>query len=99
MIWRPAGNGGCAGSAFPGNNARVDIAEPGQGRQDGSLFDVCLQLLFRNPQMLILFSCSDVYMGDGSDDPLGGPDVDAEAVGYVCGGEKLGGHKVLPFFN
>ena len=23
---------------------------------------------------------------------------DAEAVGYVCGGKKLGGHVFLPFF-
>ena len=98
MIWRPAGNGGCAGSAFPGDDARVDIAEPGQGRQDGPLFDVLLQLLFRHPQVFVLFSGSDVYVGNGPDDTLGGTDVDAEAVGYVCGGKKLGGHVFLPFF-
>ena len=44
MIWWHAGNGGCAGSAFPGDDSRVDIAEPGQGRQDGPFFDVLLQL-------------------------------------------------------
>ena len=98
MIWWHAGNGGCAGSAFPGDDSRVDIAEPGQGRQDGPLFDVLLQLFFRNPQVFVLFSGSDVYVGNGPDDTLGGTDVDAEAVGHVCGGEKLGGHMVLPFF-
>ena len=98
LIWRSAGNGGCAGSAFPGDDARVDIAEPGQGRQDGPFFDVLLQLFFRNPQVFVLFPCSDVYVGNGPDDTLGGTDVDAEAVGHVRGGEKLGGHMVLPFF-
>ena len=97
LICRPAGNGDCSGGTLPGDDSRVDVAEPGLGGQDGPLLDVCLQLLFRNPQVFVLFPCSDVYMRDRPDNPLGGPDVDTEAVGHVCGGQELCRHRVLPF--